>query len=135
MTTRIELDDIRHRATINGVVITYELLEAFTKRSLIIYQRGAVQHTAVFPLGGSHFTNDIAFGLRTPIPEAEKIKRTVGCACSSSLSEMERGRNEMGNDMLFVAQENKLYDTLGETFYAMKEGIEVHSSTYPTNLS
>jgi cell division protein FtsA len=58
---------------------------------LIIYQRGAVQHTAVFPLGGSHFTNDIAFGLRTPIPEAEKIKRTVGCACSSSLSEMERG--------------------------------------------
>ncbi len=58
---------------------------------LIIYQRGAVQHTAVFSLGGSHFTNDIAFGLRTPIPEAERIKRTVGCACSSSLSEMERG--------------------------------------------
>jgi cell division protein FtsA len=58
---------------------------------LVIYQRGAVQHTAVFPLGGSHFTNDIAFGLRTPIPEAEKIKRTVGCACSTSLSEMERG--------------------------------------------
>jgi len=58
---------------------------------LIIYQRCAVQHTAVFPLGGSHFTNDIAFGLRTPIPEAEKIKRTVGSACSSSLSEMERG--------------------------------------------
>src|ERR687895_432235 len=58
---------------------------------LVIYQRGAVQHTAVFPLGGSHFTNDIAFGLRTPIPDAEKIKRTVGCACSTSLSEMERG--------------------------------------------
>lgn len=58
---------------------------------LIIYQRGAVQHTAVFALGGSHFTNDIAFGLRTPIPEAEKIKRTVGCASSMSLSEMERG--------------------------------------------
>ena len=58
---------------------------------LVIYQRGAVQHTAVFALGGSHFTNDIAFGLRTPIPEAEKIKRAVGCASSSSLSEMERG--------------------------------------------
>src|SRR5712664_2311317 len=58
---------------------------------LIIYQRGAVQHTAVFPLGGSHFTNDIAFGLRTPIPDAEKIKRTVGCACSTSLTEMQRG--------------------------------------------
>src|SRR3954464_11627034 len=58
---------------------------------LVIYQRGAVQHTAVFALGGSHFTNDIAFGLRTPIPEAEKIKRTVGCAYSSSLNEMQRG--------------------------------------------
>jgi cell division protein FtsA len=58
---------------------------------LVIYQRGAVQHTAVFALGGSHFTNDIAFGLRTPIPEAEKIKRTVGCASSMSLTEAERG--------------------------------------------
>lgn len=57
---------------------------------LVIYQRGAVQHTAVFALGGSHFTNDIAFGLRTPIPEAEKIKRGVGCASGLSLSEAER---------------------------------------------
>src|SRR5918997_1509535 len=57
---------------------------------LVIYQRGAVQHTAVFALGGSHFTNDIAFGLRTPIPEAEKIKRGAGCACSLSLSDAER---------------------------------------------
>ncbi|HYN86101.1 MAG TPA: cell division protein FtsA [Pyrinomonadaceae bacterium] len=57
---------------------------------LVIYQRGAVQHTAVFPLGGSHFTNDIAFGLRTPIPEAERIKRMTGCASSASLSEVER---------------------------------------------
>jgi cell division protein FtsA len=47
--------------------------------SLAIYQRGAVWHTEVFPLGGSHFTNDIAFGLRTPIPEAERIKREHGC--------------------------------------------------------
>ena len=57
---------------------------------MVIYQRGAVQHTAVFPLGGSHFTNDIAFGLRTPVPEAERIKRSVGSACSTSLSEMDR---------------------------------------------
>src|SRR5437763_1422193 len=44
------------------------------------------------PVGmiGSHFTNDIAFGLRTPIPEADKIKRNAGCACGLSLSEAER---------------------------------------------
>src|SRR5438132_164971 len=59
--------------------------------SLCVYQRGAVQHTGVFPLGGSHFTNDIAFGLRTPIPEAERIKRTFGCASSASMSDAMRG--------------------------------------------
>src|SRR5436853_67273 len=58
---------------------------------LCVYQRGAVQHTAVFPLGGSHFTNDIAFGLRTPIPEAERIKRAVGCASSAALNDDQRG--------------------------------------------
>src|ERR687894_110260 len=58
---------------------------------LVIFQRGAVQHTAVFALGGLHFTDDIAFGLRTPIPEAEKIKRTAGFASSSTLSEVDRG--------------------------------------------
>ena len=57
---------------------------------LVIYQRGAVQHTAVFPVGGSHFTNDIAFGLRTPIPEAERIKRAYGCAYAPALTEQER---------------------------------------------
>jgi 5'-3' exoribonuclease 2 len=41
------------------------------------------------------------------------------------LNEVERIRNEMGNDVLFVAQENKLYDDLGANFYAMKEGVEV----------
>lgn len=58
--------------------------------NLVIYQRGSVQHTAVFPLGGSHFTNDISFGLRTPIPEAEKIKRTSACASTMCLREEER---------------------------------------------
>jgi cell division protein FtsA len=57
--------------------------------SLAIYQRGAVQHTAIFPFGGSHFTNDIAFGLRTPIPEAERIKRTYGCVLPSLVAETE----------------------------------------------
>jgi cell division protein FtsA len=45
---------------------------------LIVYQEGVVQHTAVIPVGGEHFTNDIAVGLRTPIPEAEKMKKAWG---------------------------------------------------------
>ena len=45
---------------------------------LIVYFEGAVRHTGVIPIGGEHFTNDIAVGLRTPIPEAEKMKRLWG---------------------------------------------------------
>ncbi len=42
---------------------------------LIVFHEGAVRHSAVLAIGGEHFTNDIAVGLRTPIPEAEKMKR------------------------------------------------------------
>jgi len=37
---------------------------------LAIFERGSLWHTAVIPVGGDHFTNDIAVGLRMPIPEA-----------------------------------------------------------------
>ncbi len=42
---------------------------------MIVYVQGSVRHTASIPVGGEHFTNDIAVGLRTTIPEAEKVKR------------------------------------------------------------
>ena len=56
---------------------------------LAIFERGSLWHTAVIAVGGDHFTNDIAVGLRTPIPEAEKIKRRSGCALSSMVAEDE----------------------------------------------
>jgi len=43
----------------------------------------------VIGVGGDHFTNDIAVGLRTPIPEAEKVKRRSGCALSGMIDEDE----------------------------------------------
>ena len=43
--------------------------------SLTIIYRDMVRHTAVFPMGGNSFTNDIAIGLRTPVPEADKLKK------------------------------------------------------------
>src|SRR5262252_4439307 len=52
------------------------------KTSIAIYHHGAVRHTVVLPLGGELFTNDIAVGLRTPIPEAERLKCEHGCAFS-----------------------------------------------------
>lgn len=47
-----------------------------------IFERGSLWYTSVIPIGGDNFTNDIAVGLRTPIPEAEKIKKKFGCISS-----------------------------------------------------
>jgi len=52
---------------------------------LVVYGGGVVRHTGVVAIGGDHFTNDLAVGLRTPIPEAERIKRHHGCAAASLL--------------------------------------------------
>ncbi len=47
---------------------------------VVVYQQGYLQHSFTLPVAGDHFTNDIAVGLRTPIPEAERIKRGFGVA-------------------------------------------------------
>ncbi len=54
---------------------------------LIVYSEGSVEHTGVVPVGGDHFTNDLAMGLRTPVHEAEKIKRLFGRAVTSLVPE------------------------------------------------
>ena len=56
---------------------------------LAIFEHGSIWHTGVVALGGDHFTNDIAVGLRTPIPEGEKTKRRSGCALSALVDEDE----------------------------------------------
>jgi cell division protein FtsA len=43
---------------------------------VIVYAQGSARHTASIPVGGEHFTNDIAVGLRTTIPDAERLKRS-----------------------------------------------------------
>ena len=58
--------------------------------SLVIYGRGAVQRTAVFPFGSMLFTKDIATGLRVSIPEANRIKHDWGCVASFLLAADER---------------------------------------------
>ncbi|HEV3275425.1 MAG TPA: cell division protein FtsA [Terriglobia bacterium] len=41
---------------------------------LVIYHDGSLRHTAAIAVGGEFFTNDVAVGLRTPVPEAERLK-------------------------------------------------------------
>jgi cell division protein FtsA len=52
---------------------------------LLVFGGGVVRHTGAVAIGGDHFTNDLAVGLRTPIPEAERIKRHNGCAAAALL--------------------------------------------------
>lgn len=50
---------------------------------IAVFVEGSIRHTAVLSLGGNHLTNDIAVGLRTPMDEAEKIKKKYGCAMTA----------------------------------------------------
>lgn len=56
---------------------------------IAIFERGSVWHTGVVAVGGDHFTNDIAVGLRTPVPDGERIKRRCGCALSTMVGDDE----------------------------------------------
>jgi cell division protein FtsA len=45
---------------------------------LVVFFEGAVAHTSVIPIGGDHFTNDLAVGLHVTAPEAEWLKCNYG---------------------------------------------------------
>ncbi|HEV2325200.1 MAG TPA: cell division protein FtsA [Terracidiphilus sp.] len=47
---------------------------------LAVFFEGAVAHTASVPIGGAHFTNDLAIGLQMQVAQAEEIKRQYGNA-------------------------------------------------------
>ncbi len=47
---------------------------------IIVYKEDAIEHVAVFPVGGQHVTNDIAQYLKVTLPTAEELKLHRGCA-------------------------------------------------------
>lgn len=63
---------------------------------LVVFFEGSIAHTAVLPIGGDHFTNDLAVGLHISTEEAEHLKLEYGnCVVTSvpSLNEVEVGGN------------------------------------------
>src|SRR5580704_3700783 len=61
---------------------------------LAVFFEGSIAHTAVLPIGGEHFTNDLAVGLHVSVEEAEHLKREYGsCVVTSvpSANEVEVG--------------------------------------------
>src|SRR5580692_1639073 len=56
---------------------------------LLRYVDGGIAHTSVIPVGGNNITSDIAAGLRTPMAEADRLKRLSGCALGRMVGEDE----------------------------------------------
>ena len=56
---------------------------------IAIFQRNAVQFTEVLPVGGTHFTRDLAIGIQTPLDEAERIKKESGTVLTERIQEGE----------------------------------------------
>jgi cell division protein FtsA len=55
---------------------------------LAVFFEGAVAYTASVPIGGAHFTNDLAIGLQLPVAQAEELKRQYGNAVVTAVPQL-----------------------------------------------
>lgn len=51
-----------------------------------VWKDGSLLHSQIIPLGGNHFTNDLAVALKIPHTEAEKIKLNYGTVLNDTRS-------------------------------------------------
>jgi len=54
---------------------------------IAVFVRNAVQFTKVLPVGGTHFTRDLAIALQTPMEDAERIKKDWGTVLTERVQE------------------------------------------------
>ena len=92
---------------------------------LVVFFEGAVAHTASVPIGGAHFTNDLAVGLQMPVAQAEEIKRQYGNAVVTlvpQLAEIEI-HNPQPQSLRLRAIAEILEPRARELFYFVKESL------------
>lgn len=51
-----------------------------------VFEEGDLIHARVFPVGGSHVTNDIAIGLKTGVDTAEQVKLNFGACLAQEVN-------------------------------------------------
>jgi cell division protein FtsA len=73
---------------------------------LVVFFEGSVAHTAVLPIGGDHFTNDLAVGLHISVEEAEQLKRTYGNCVVTSVPQL--NEIEVGGDLAMGGATSRL---------------------------
>ncbi len=54
---------------------------------IAIWKEGSLVHSQIIPVGGNHFTNDLAVALKVPHAEAERIKINHGSVLSEKLNQ------------------------------------------------
>jgi cell division protein FtsA len=54
---------------------------------IAVWKDGSLVHSQIIPVGGNHFTNDLAVALKIPHNEAERIKLNHGCVLSEKVNQ------------------------------------------------
>jgi len=54
-----------------------------------LFVKDSIRFTSTLPVGGAHFTRDLAVGLRTPIEDAERIKKAYGTVIEENIADDE----------------------------------------------
>jgi cell division protein FtsA len=54
---------------------------------LAVWKEGSLIHSEIIPVGGNHFTNDLAVALKVPHAEAERIKINHGCVLAEQVNQ------------------------------------------------
>lgn len=54
---------------------------------LAVWKDGSLIHSQIIPVGGNHFTNDLAVALKIPHNEAERIKVNHGCVLPEKVNQ------------------------------------------------
>jgi cell division protein FtsA len=73
---------------------------------LVVFFEGSVAHTAVLPIGGDHFTNDLAVGLHIGVEEAEQLKQQYGHCVVTSVPQL--NEIEVGGDLATSGQAGRM---------------------------
>ena len=92
---------------------------------LAVFFEGAVAYTASVPIGGQHFTNDLAVGLQMPVAQAEELKRQYGNCVVTSIPQ--QAEIEIANPQPQMLRLRSIAEILEprarELFYFVKESL------------
>jgi len=85
-----------------------------------LFAHSAIRFTSFLPIGGTHFTRDLAIGLRIPLEEAERIKKESG-----SVLVDEVGSDDVVEAVGVGADERRTYPRLSVCRYLKERAVEL----------